>query len=157
MQAEVTRKLQAAVQKAIIAETKPTIGGVQKLKSNDIWFKCEREEEVQWLWEIDWTEAYSDIQVWRTKFGAVIYGISIDEIDPHNDMEEHTRQLKKQNKKLNLKITKLRTFKASSKLDCMVRHYSFVIWTHDLKAPDQCLKEGLHYNYRLYPAEKYIF
>jgi len=70
-------------------------------------------------------------------------------------MEEHARQLEEQNKKLILKIAKLRTLKGPSKLDPAARHYSFVIQTHDPKAADQCLKEGIHYNYRLYPTEKY--
>jgi len=71
-------------------------------------------------------------------------------------MEEHVRQLEKQNKKLNLKIAKLRTLKGPSKHDPAARHHSFVIQTYDPKAADQCLKEGIHYNYRLYPAEKHI-
>jgi len=96
-------------------------------EERDIRFKCESAEEAQWLWEIDWTEAYPEIKVQRIKFGVVIHGISIDEIDPHDDMEEHARQLEKQSKKLNFKITKLRTLKALSKLDPVARHHSFVI------------------------------
>jgi len=77
---EVTKKLQAVVQKAFTVGPTLTIRGVQKLKSNDIRFKCETEEEAQCLWKIDWTEAYPDIEVQRLKFGVVIHGISLTKL-----------------------------------------------------------------------------
>lgn len=153
---EITERLQGAVRQATITGPVPTILGVQKLKSSDIRFRCETEEEAERLREVDWSKAYPGIEVRRPKYGVVIHGIPIEEIDPHQDnMEDHARDMEIQNEKLNLKIARLRTLKPPNKLAPHARYTSFVIQTHEPEAADKCLKSGIHYNCRLYPAEKH--
>src|SRR5579859_1671524 len=153
----ITDRLQAAIkQNNNGTEPTPTILGVQKLKSSDIRIRCGTENEAKRLREIDWMKAYPGVEVRRPKYGVVIHGVLVDEIDPFQDnMEEHTRDIETQNEKLNLKIARLRTLKAPSKLNPHARYTSFVIQTHHPEAADKCLKSGVHYNCRLYPAEKH--
>jgi hypothetical protein len=66
----------------------------------DIWFRCET-KEAQCLRAIDWSKACPGIEVRRPKYGVVIHGIPVDEIDPHQDnMEDRARDMEIQNEKL---------------------------------------------------------
>jgi hypothetical protein len=92
----VTKRLQEAVQRAVGMERAPTLLGVQKLKSGAIRFKCETEEGAQRLCDINWSITYPSIKVCRRKYGVVIHGVPIKELNPHHDdMEDPARQIKK--------------------------------------------------------------
>ena len=129
------------------------IGGFRILKSNDIRFTCETEDEAARLRQVDWTEAYEGLVIRQPKFGIVIHGVHIDEINPHTDnLNEIASEIGARN---NLNAVQLRTLRAPSKLDPMARNNSFVILTHDKEAADNCLKKGIYLNCRLYSSEKY--
>ena len=153
---EITDRLQIAIRQMTSTRPTSTILGIQKLKSNDIRFRCETEAEAKQLRETDWSKAYPGLGVRRPKYGVVIHGIPVDEIDPRQtDMEDYVKDIEIQNNKLNIKIAKLRTLKAPNKLNPHARYASFVIQTHDPEAADRCLKSGINYNCRFYPAEKH--
>jgi hypothetical protein len=146
----------AAFQKvADEATTDPSfnIGGFRILKSNDIRFTCENEEEANRLQQINWERAYEGLVVRQPRYGIVIHGIPIEEINPRIDsLNEIAEEIADRN---NLKITQLRTLRALTKLDPMARNNSYVVLTHDREAADRCLKKGVFLNCRLYNSEKY--
>jgi hypothetical protein len=75
-------KEKLANQKAAASGPLVKIGGFRILKSNDIRFTCETEEEADHLWQIDWREAYEGLAVRRQpKFEIVIHGIPIEEMN----------------------------------------------------------------------------
>src|SRR5579859_3841447 len=120
------------------------IGGFRILKSIDIRFTCETEDETACLQQVDWTESYEGLIIHQPKFSIVIHSVHIDEINPHTDnLNEIAREIGAQN---NLNVVQLRTLCAPSKLDPMARNNSFVILTHDKKAADNCLKKGIYLN-----------
>jgi len=114
------------------------------LKSNDIHFECDSEEEANRLQEIEWSTAYEGLVVRQLKFGLVIHGIPIEEINPHIDnLDDIAAEIGALN---NLKDVKLRTLRAPSKLDPIARNNSFIVLTHDMEAADECLKKGIFLN-----------
>ena len=150
---EITEMLQKAADEATTPGPPLTIGGFQILKSNDIRFSCDTEEEANRLRKIDWTKAIEGLEVRQPKFGIVIHSIPIEEINPHIDnLVDIADEIGNRN---NLKIVKLRTLRAPSKLDPMARNYSYVALTHDVEAANKCLKKGIFLNCRLFPTEKY--
>jgi hypothetical protein len=77
------------------------------LKSNDIRFECDSEEEANRLREIEWSTAYEGLMVRQPKFRLVIHGIPIEEINPYADnLDDITAEIGARN---NLKGVKLRT------------------------------------------------
>ena len=151
--AEITEMLQKAVDETTISDPSLTIGGFQRLKSNDIRFSCDTEEEANRLRKIDWSKTIEGLEIRQSKFGIVIHGISIEEINPHTDnLDDIADEIGSRN---NLKIVKLRTLRAPSKLDPMTRHNSYVLLIHNAEAADKCLKKGVFLNCRLFNTEKY--
>ena len=129
------------------------IGGFRKLKSNDIRFTCDSEEEANRLRELDWSKAFEGLEVRQPKVGIVFHGIPIEEINPHTDnLDDIAKEIGDRN---GLKGVKLRTLRAPSKLDPMARNYSYVALTHDVEAANKCLKKGIFLNCRLFNTEKY--
>ena len=151
---QITATLQKAIDKSIPpTETPIKIGGFRILKSNDIRFTCETVEEATRLRKINWMAAYEGLVVRQPKFGIVIHGISIDEVNPHTDsLDDIASEIGERN---NINIIRMRTLRAPSKIDHTARHNSFVILTHDKEAADTCLRKGVFLNCRLYNAEKY--
>jgi hypothetical protein len=151
--AEITEMLQKAADETTTPGPSLTIGGFQILKSNDIRFSCDTEEEANRLREIDWSKAMEGLEVRQPKFGIVIHAIPIEEINPHTDnLDDIADEIGNRN---NLKIVKLRTLRVPSKLDPMARNNSYVILTHNAEAADKCLKKGIFLNCRLFNTEKY--
>ena len=127
------------------------IGGFQKLKSNDIRFTCDSEEEANRLRELDWSK--EGLEVRQPKVGIVFHGVPIEEINPHTDnLDDIAKEIGDRN---GLKGVKLRTLRVPSKLDPMARNYSYVALTHDVEAANKSLKKGIFLNCRLFPTEKY--
>jgi hypothetical protein len=151
--AELTKDLQEAVDDSITSGPTPMIEGFQILKSNDIRFSCNSKKEAQRLREIDWSKAFPGLKVRQPRFGIVIHGIPIEEINPCTDnLDDIAVEIGSRN---DLKIAKLRTLRAPSKRDPAARSNSFVILTHDADAADKCLKKGIFLNCRLFNTEKY--
>ena len=69
--------LQSAADKSTTSGPPVKIEGFQILKSNDIRFTCNKEEEASCLHEINWSKAYEGLEVCQPKFGIVIHGIPI--------------------------------------------------------------------------------
>ncbi len=150
---EITELLQKAADEAITAGPPIKIDGFQVLKSNDIRFTCNTEEEANRLREIDWSKAYEGLEVRQRKFGIVIHGIPIEEINLcTDDLNDIAEEIGARN---NLKVIQLRTLRAPSKVDTMARNNSYIILTHDMEAADRCLKKGIFLNCRLFNTEKY--
>jgi hypothetical protein len=151
-------QITANLQKVVDESTPPTetpikIGGFRVLKSNDIRFACESAEEATRLRKLDWTAAYEGLVVRQPKFGIVIHGVSIDEVNPRTDpLDDIASEIGERN---NIKVVQLRTLRAPPKLDPKAQHNSFVILTHDQEAADKCMRKGIFLNCRLYNAEKY--
>jgi hypothetical protein len=96
----------------------------------------------------------SGLVVRQPKFGIIIHGVHIDEINPHtdNNINDIAGEIGARN---NLEVVQLRTLRAPTKLDPLARNTSFVILTHDKEAADNCLKRGIYLTCRLYNTEKY--
>src|SRR5579859_7862815 len=148
-------EITAAFQKAADESTGPPvkIGGFRILKSNDIRFTCETEEEANRLRQINWEAAYEGLVLRQPRYGIVIHGVPIEDINPRiDDLNEIAEEIATRN---NLKLTQLRTLRAPSKLDPMARNNSYVVLTHDREAADRCLLKGIFLHSRLYNSEKY--
>jgi hypothetical protein len=123
------------------------------MKSNDIRFTCDTEEEANRLRQIDWTQALEGLAVCQPKYGIVIHGVHIDEINPTTDnLNDFANEIGARN---NIEVVQLKTLRAPAKLDPTTRHNSFVVLTHEKEAADNCLKRGIYLNCRLYNTEKY--
>jgi len=150
---EITERFQKIADKTATAGPPLKIGGFQVLKSNDIRFTCDSAEEANRLRKIDWSKAFEGLEVRQPKFGIVIHGVPIEEINPRTDnLDDIADEIGDRN---SLKVVKLRTLRAPSKLDPMARNNSYVVLTHDVKAADKCLKKGIFINCRLFNTEKY--
>ena len=153
---EITEKCQQAIKKAIPEAPTPIIRGVQVLgESKDIRFTCDTQEEAQRLREIDWTVAYAGLTARKPKYGIVIHGLATSEIAPNDITEQLIKEIEAQNDDKQLKIVNLRTLRPTEKLDPAANSNSFVIQTHDARAANKCLRQGIHINYHQYPTEKH--
>jgi len=70
-------------------------------------------------------------------------------------MEESAREIERQSGNQDIKIARLRTLKAPTKLNPAARYNSFVIQTHDPTTANKWIKSGVYYNCRLYPVEQH--
>jgi len=148
-----TERFQKIADKTATSGPPLTIGGFRKLKSNDIRFTCDSEEEANRLREIDWSKAFEGLEVRQPKFGVVFNGVPIEEINPCTDnLDNIAKEIGDRN---GLKVVKLRTLRAPSKLNPMARNNSYVVLTHDAEAADKLLKKGIFLNCRLFNTEKY--
>jgi hypothetical protein len=150
---EMTEIFQKVADRTATSGPPLTIGGFRKLKSNDIRFTCDSEEEANRLRELDWSKAFEGLEVRQPKVGIVFHGVPIEEINPHTDnLDDIAKEIGDRN---GLKGVKLRTLRAPSKLDPRARDYSYVALTHDVEAANKCLKKGIFLNCRLFNTEKY--
>jgi hypothetical protein len=150
---EMTERFQKIVDKTTTSGPPISIGGFRKLKSNDIRFTCDSKEEANRLREIDWSKAFEGLEVRHPKFGVVFRDVPIEEINPRTDnLDEIANEIGNRN---GLKIAKLRTLQAPSKLNPMATRNSYVALTHDVEAADKVLKKGIIVNCQLFTTEKY--
>src|SRR2546423_5560743 len=126
---ELTKALQEAVDDSITSGPAPMIEDFQILKSDDIRFSCNSERNPNASARSTGQKAFPGLEVRQPKFGIVIHGIPIEEINPCTDnLDDFAVEIGSRN---HLKIAKLRTLRAPSKRDPVARSNSFVILTHD--------------------------
>ena len=108
------------------------------------------------LKEINWAKAYNGLQVRKPKFGVVIPGVPITDIDPQNIDQETLVRIEEANKIKNLKIASITPLrrKAYISQDASEKpgENSFIIFVHDPDTADRCLKSEIYIRYRNYPA-----
>ena len=144
--AEITAKLQQNV-KSQAKNNFPIIHRIEKLKSQNIRIHCNTEEEAEQLCKLNWDKVYNDLTMQQSKYGIMIFGVSIEMINS-NELKnpEIARQLEQQNKEKGIQIIAMKTLQR--KLKNNTKHYSLIVFLTSPESADQCIKHGLYINHQ---------
>jgi hypothetical protein len=152
---EITKKCQTTLPDHL----KPLLQGVQKLKSGDIRIKCDTPDEVNSLKEINWSEAFPGLYVKKPKYGIVIHGVPTNDLIASEVTDTQKEQIERQNAPKGLIIESIlplrRKRSEQGEVTELPRHHSIIIFTHDARVADKCIRSGVTINYCIYPAERY--
>ena len=104
---DITKQFQQTINQALTNDD-CTIQGIQKLKSGDIRVHCSTPHEAEALRNIDWNTAYKGLKAKKPKYGIVIHGVSISDLDPmsYNDTGV-IHDLEQQNQSTSIKIASI--------------------------------------------------
>jgi len=158
---QIARQLQTAIETTIREESKPTIHGIQKLKSGDIRIKCNTTDEANKFRNMDWSSAYEGMEVRNPKDGIVVHQVPTECIDFDNaTMVETIQHIEQQNESKGLKIVSIAPLRKKSKRpttnpETKPVHQSITIFTLNPDAADACIKQGTNIRWGTYLTEKY--
>ena len=159
---QIAKQLQTAIERTTEAEPKPTIQGIQKLKSGDIRIKCSTTAEANELRDMDWSTAYEGIEVRKPKYGIVVHRVPSQYInlDSKETMTEMIQHIEQQNESKSLKILSIAPLRKKSNRpgpnsETKPIHQSITIFTYDPNAADACIKQGTNIKWGTYRSERY--
>jgi len=152
---EITARCQEAIERTEMNTPKPQLRGITKLRSGDIRIRAETEEEAEKLKEVKWSIAYRGLATHKTKYGVVIHGVPIDEINPNKDPEAAIAQLEKENEGRGIKILKIASLSKKTAMRPATTQQSIVIHMSQLEAANKSIRAGIYFNQRMYAAEQY--
>ena len=151
---DITKQFQQTINQALTNDD-CTIQGIQKLKSGDIRVHCSTPQEAEALRNIDWNTAYKGLKAKKPKYGIVIHGVSISDLDPmsYNDTGV-IHDLEQQNQSTSIKIASIRPLRKKPPTK-EPKHMSIVVFTHDPVAADKCIKQGFYIKHTYCKTAKY--
>ena len=158
---EIVRQLQATINRTTQIEPKPTIQGIQKLKSGDIRVKCSTPNDANELKNKEWSSAYEGMEVKKPRYGIVIHRVPTEYINFDNrNMTETIQHMEQQNQSKGLKILSIVPLRKKpenpqSNPEKQPAHQSIIVFTYDADSADACIKQGTNIKWGTYRTEKY--
>ena len=149
---EFTERCQHAVEKA-------SIPGIKLQRINKIVIgiraRCETEEQAGQLRVLDWSEAFEGIKTYEPKYGIVIHGIPIDELDL--DDPKTIKLLEAANGFSSRTISKVTFLRRKDKEPAIkTKHRFIVIYFNNYHTANKCIANGCYISYVYYQPERFV-
>jgi hypothetical protein len=129
---------------------KPKLLGIHKLNTGlRLFFNTA--EEAKTAHNVNWSLAYSGLEVHRPKYGIVVHSVRREELDIE-DQQTTIKQLEEAN---NLTIIEVKPLRGN--WPKITPHHSIIIFTENIEAANECLKrDTIFINYQTHPVERYL-
>ena len=148
---EITERCQHTIEKTSISDIK-----LQEINrfSNDICIRYATEEQAEQLRVIDWDEAFKGMKIHEPKYGIVINGVPIDELD----LDPKTiKSLEAGNNLPSGTISKVTFLRRKDKEPSIKsKHCSIVIYFNDCHTINKYITNGCYTDYLHYQPEHFV-
>ena len=160
----IIKALQETIDNANL-EGKPQLEDVTKLRRGTIRMRATTREGAKAIKEanIDWNKAYAGLKVYKPKYGIVIHGVPVwelnldpgyEETDEYKDtIDEWQGENANRN---NITIANIKPLSRKPRTDHIrKKHQSIIVFTEDAEAADRYIARGFLIDSQSFQAEKY--
>jgi hypothetical protein len=160
---DITNRLQEIIDNADLGG-KPQLEDVIKLSRGILRMRATTKEGATTIKEgnIDWTEAYPGVKVYKPKYGIVIHGVPTKgmNLDPgyteNADYKDLLNELQSENaNRNNIIIDSIKPLRRRGTERTHKNHQSIIVFTEDAQAADRCIHNRFLIRRESFKVEKY--
>ena len=137
-------------------DEKPKLNGISKI-TNGIRLQCKSPEDANILRMLNWNSAFEGLRIHKQKYGIVVHGVSVDEMEALANGDTKAATLKEWEEENGIKLGTVKPLRRKPRANRIPPpHQSIVVLTEDPYEADKCIKLGFFTESQHHKAEKYV-